>query len=248
MVCVPARAICLMPDSLLPLKVSGLSYSIKRKPLLSNLDLVIDSPGISVVLGPNGAGKSLLVRLLHGLLKPDYGQIIWNGRMLDLSIRKQQAMVFQKPVLLRRSVEANIKFVLKNHALTDRHNCEDILQQAGLLSQRHQPARLLSGGEQQRLALARALATSPQVLFLDEPTASIDPGSTYRIENLLMETRDSGVKLILVTHDIGQARRLASDVFFMHWGRILEHSDAQSFFEQPSTAEASAFLQGDLII
>ena len=233
-----------MPDSLLPLKVSGLSYSIQRKLLLSKLDLLIDSPDISVVLGPNGAGKSLLV----GLLKPDHGQIIWNGRMLDLSIRKQQAMVFQKPVLLRRSVEANINFVLKNHGLTGRHNCEEILQQAGLLSQRHQPARLLSGGEQQRLALARALATSPQVLFLDEPTASIDPGSTLRIENLLTETRDSGVKLILVTHDIGQARRLASDVFFMHRGRILEHSDAQSFFKQPSSAEANAFLHGELII
>ncbi len=227
-----------MPDSLLPLKVSGLSYSIQRKLLLSKLDLLIDSPDISVVLGPNGAGKSLLVRLLHGLLKPDYGQIIWNGRMLDLSIRKQQAMVFQKPVLLRRSVEANINFVLKNHGLTGRHNCEEILQQAGLLSRRHQP----------RLALARALATSPQVLFLDEPTASIDPGSTLRIENLLTETRDSGVKLILVTHDIGQARRLASDVFFMHRGRILEHSDAQSFFKQPSSAEADAFLHGELII
>lgn len=237
-----------MPDSLLPLEVSGLSFSIERKPLLLNLDLFIDSPGISVVLGPNGAGKSLLVRLLHGLLKPDQGQIIWNGRMLDLGIRKQQAMVFQKPVLLRRSVEANINFVLKNHALTDRQHCEDILRQADLLSQRHQPARLLSGGEQQRLALARALATSPQVLFLDEPTASIDPGSTLRIENLLIETRDSGVKLILVTHDIGQARRLASDVFFMHRGQILEHTDAQSFFKQPSTAEATAFLGGELII
>lgn len=248
MACVPAHAICPMPDSLLPLKVSGLSFSVKRKPLLSKLDLEIKSAGISVILGPNGAGKSLLVRLLHGLLKPDQGQIIWNGRMLDLSIRKQQAMVFQKPVLLRRSVEANIKFVLKNNAPDGRHECEDILQQAGLLSQRHQPARLLSGGEQQRLALARALATSPQVLFLDEPTASIDPGSTLRIENLLTVTRDSGVKLILVTHDIGQAHRLAGDVLFMHHGQILEHTDAESFFKQPQSAEANAFLHGELIV
>ncbi len=240
--------ICPMPDSLLPLEVNGLSFSIGQKSLLSKLELNIDSPGISVILGPNGAGKSLLVRLIHGLLKPGQGRISWNGKKLNLAIRKQQAMVFQKPVLLRRSVEANINFVLNNLSECHRSNCEDILQQAGLIQQRRQPARLLSGGEQQRLALARALATSPQVLFLDEPTASIDPTSTMRIENLLSEVRDNGVKLILVTHDIGQARRLASDVLFMHGGRILEHTEAQSFFNQPASKEAQAFIQGDLII
>ena len=242
------RGICPMPDSLLPLEVSGLSFTIDQKPLLSKLEFLIDTPGISVILGPNGAGKSLLVRLLHGLLKPDQGSILWNGKHLDLNIRKQQAMVFQKPVLLRRSVEANINFVLKSRALKDHTGCEDILRQADLLAQRHQAARQLSGGEQQRLALARALAISPQILFLDEPTANIDPASTLRIENLLTSVRDRGIKLILVTHDIGQAHRLASDVLFMHRGRILEHTEASAFFDQPRCKAALAFIQGKLII
>jgi tungstate transport system ATP-binding protein len=138
--------------------------------------------------------------------------------------------------------------VLKNFSGRHQKTCQKILEEAGLYAQRQQPARLLSGGEQQRLALARALATSPQVLFLDEPTASIDPGSTLQIENLLSRVSEAGVKLILVTHDIGQAHRLASDVLFMHQGRILEHTMAEEFFDQPHSEEARAFLHGDLII
>lgn len=244
----PALATCPMPESQLPLQVSNLCFSAAQKYLLNNLDLRIESPGISVILGPNGAGKSLLVRLLHGLLLPESGSISWNGRALDMITRKSQAMVFQKPVLLRRSVTANIDFVLKNLSIRSKKTTNQILEETGLFEQRHQPARLLSGGEQQRLALARALATSPQVLFLDEPTASIDPGSTSQIENLLGTVRDAGVKLILVTHDIGQAHRLASDIIFMHHGRVQEHTEAGVFFNQPHSTEAQAFLRGELII
>lgn len=237
-----------MPESLLPLKVTGLCFSVQRKPLLQDLNLQIDNAGISVILGPNGAGKSLLVRMLHGLILPDSGNINWNGKSLDLNIRKSQAIIFQKPVLLRRSVAANIDFVLNNLSVDHQKNSLQILEEAGLYEQRQQPARLLSGGEQQRLSLARALATSPQVLLLDEPTASIDPASTLQIENLLGEVRDAGVKLILVTHDIGQAHRLASDVIFMHRGRILEHTEASDFFDRPVSAEARSFLHGELIV
>ena len=244
----PALDTSPMPESLLPLQVSNLCFSVAQKCLLDNLNLRIESADISVILGPNGAGKSLLVRLLHGLLLADSGSINWGGKILDLKIRKSQAMVFQKPVLLRRSVTANIDFVIKNLPTRSKKTTRQILEEAGLYQQRLQPARLLSGGEQQRLALARALAISPQVLFLDEPTASIDPGSTLQIENLLGEVRDAGVKLILVTHDIGQAHRLASDVVFMHHGRVLEHTGAGEFFNQPQSAEAQAFLRGELII
>lgn len=237
-----------MPESLLPLKVSSLCFSVQRKPLLQDLNLQIDNAGISVILGPNGAGKSLLVRMLHGLILADSGSINWNGKSLDLSIRKLQAIIFQKPVLLRRSVAANIEFVLENITTGHAKTCQQILEEVDLYDQRLQPARLLSGGEQQRLALARALATSPKVLFLDEPTASIDPTSTLQIESLLSRVGEDGVKLILVTHDIGQARRLASDVIFMHRGRILEHRGAGEFFDRPSSAEAQAFLHGELII
>ncbi len=237
-----------MPESLLPLLVSGLCYSVAKKPLLKDLNLQIDHDGTSVILGPNGAGKSLLVRLLHGLIPPESGSINWNGERLGLSIRRSQAIVFQKPVLLRRSVAANIQFVLRHASTGHAKSCQQILEEVDLYEQRQQPARLLSGGEQQRLALARALATFPQVLFLDEPTASVDPTSTLQIENLLNRVSQAGVKLILVTHDIGQAHRLASDVIFMHRGRILEHTEANDFFQQPRSAEAKAFLHGELVI
>lgn len=237
-----------LPGPQLPLEVSELCFSIARKPLLQQVNFRINDTGISVILGPNGSGKSLLIRLLHGLLAADSGRIAWNGRLLDVTIRQSQAMVFQKPVLLRRSVAANIDFVLKNVCVKQPESCQQILEKVDLYKQRRQPARLLSGGEQQRLALARALAISPQVLFLDEPTANIDPTSTLQIENLLGRVRDTGVKLILVTHDIAQARRLASDIIFMHQGRILEHSRARTFFQRPCSVEAEAFLRGELII
>ena len=202
---------------------------------------------MTAIMGPNGAGKSLLVRLLHGLLMPDSGSVEWNNQALNHDTRRAQAMVFQKPVLLRRSVQANVEFVLENCRPDHHMGYREILEEAGLYDQRQQPARLLSGGEQQRLALARALATSPKILFLDEPTASIDPSATRQIEHWLEQIRDQGVKLILVTHDIGQARRLASDVVFMHKGRLLEHTNADAFFKMPESKQARAYMRGDLI-
>lgn len=229
------------------LKVADLCFSANQQTLLSGLNLRIKSAGVTVVLGPNGAGKSLLLRLLHGLLKPDSGTIRWNDQILNLSIRQRQAMVFQKPVLLRRSVAANIDFVLRHCASKQKKACQQILEEAGLYAQRLQPARLLSGGEQQRLALARALATSPDILFLDEATASLDPAATALIESRLCETREQGVKLILVTHDVGQAKRLASDIVFMHRGKLREHTEADSFFKQPQSKQAQAYLRGELV-
>ena len=249
--CAPVPNILLMPDlqknPLLPLRVGSLCFSVAGKRLIDEFELQIESQGVTAIMGPNGAGKSLLVRLLHGLLPPDSGIVEWNGQTLNKDTRRAQAMVFQKPVLLRRSVQANIEFVLDNCRPDHRKGHREILEEAGLYQQRQQPARLLSGGEQQRLALARALATSPRILFLDEPTASIDPSATRQIEHWLEQIRDMGVKLILVTHDIGQARRLASDVVFMHKGRLLEHTDAEAFFRMPESKEAQAYMRGDLI-
>jgi len=220
---------------------------VQQETLIDNINLTVSDPGITVVMGSNGAGKSLLLRLIHGLLKPSSGHILWNGRDLDLATRRRQALVFQKPVLMRRSVAANIDFVLKaGHHRRKRRN--RILEETGLLRQGHQAARLLSGGEQQRLALARALATSPEILLLDEPCASIDGGATLQIENLLKQTRDRGVKIMLVTHDTGQARRLADDIIFMHNGRMLEHRPAREFFASPKSAAAHAYLNGQIIL
>jgi tungstate transport system ATP-binding protein len=199
-------------------------------------------------MGPNGAGKSLLLRLLHGLIEPASGTVTWGGQAIDEAVRRRQAMVFQRPVLLRRSVAANIDFVLKLRGEKDVPRRREILELAGLSGHADQPARLLSGGEQQRLALARALATEPEILFMDEPTANLDPASTLRIEEIVMQARDSGTKIIFITHDIGQARRLAGDVVFMHRGRILEHSPASVFFNRPASAEAEDYMAGNLIL
>ncbi|MGI9463152.1 MAG: ABC transporter ATP-binding protein, partial [Aestuariivirgaceae bacterium] len=196
----------------MPLAVAGLRFSAGGATLINGLDLVLTSHGVTVVMGPNGAGKSLLVRLLHGLIEPQSGSITWNGQACGPATRLRQAMVFQKPVLLRRSVAANVDFVLKLKAGSDRERLNRLLVQAGLLDKAGQPARALSGGEQQRLALARALASDPEVLFLDEPTASLDPSSTQVIEIAIAEASASGMKIILVTHDAGQARRLANEV------------------------------------
>ena len=243
--------------SLLPLEVDALCYRVEREDLLKDISVTVDSAGITGILGPNGAGKSLFLRLLHGLLEPVSGEIRWHHQRLDKTIRRRQALVFQKPVLMRRSVAANIDFVL-NPGTRSRQRRDEVLQHAGLYRQRSQPARLLSGGEQQRLALARALATEPEVLLLDEPCASLDSATTLQIENLrftypdghkaLQETSARGVKIILVTHDIGQARRLADDVIFMHGGRLLEYQTANRFFDSPSSSQARAYLDGKIVI
>ncbi len=231
----------------LPLQVRALSYQVQGRQLLSPLNLSIDSTGISIMLGPNGAGKSLLLRLLHGLLKPDSGSILWNQQSIgELSVRMQQSMVFQKPVLLRRSVAANIDYVLKlrNKASTQRR--DELLHSAGLADKSAQPARSLSGGEQQRLAIARALATSPAVLFLDEPTASLDPEATSHIEHQVHQAARAGIKVIMVTHDLSQARRLAHDVIFMSYGTIAEHSSAGLFFSNPASVAGKTWLSSYL--
>ena len=202
-----------------------------------------------MILGPNGAGKSLLLRLCHGLLLPSKGVIEWAES--DLArVRQQQAMVFQRPVLLRRSVAANAHFGLRLRGVPRRrrrHMVAEALRQGGLAHVANRAARVLSGGEQQRLALVRAWTLQPQVLFLDEPTAHLDPAATRTVEAMLKQFHESGTKLIMTTHDLGQARRLADEVIFLHCGRLLEHTPADTFFNQPQSAEAAAFLEGNLL-
>lgn len=232
----------------LPLAVKGLCLNVGSTVLIEQLELEIVHHGVTVVMGPNGAGKSLLVRLLHGLIKPQSGSISWNGHNCGHTTRLRQAMVFQKPVLLRRSVAANVDFVLALKGRSGQVRRDELLMQANLLDKASQPARALSGGEQQRLALARALASDPDVLFLDEPTASLDPSSTLAIETAISAASERGVKIILVTHDAGQARRLANDVVFIHRGTVAEHSAAEAFFSQPVSTAARDYLAGKLVI
>ena len=239
------------PGRLLPLELRGLSLETGGRRLIDRIDLKIQEPGITVILGPNGAGKSLLLRLVHGLVAPTAGIILWGGTPMGDEIRRRQAMVFQKPVLLRRTAAANITYALglRGVARSQRNSLAlQALELAGLERHSVTPARVLSGGEQQRLSLARALSLDPEVLFLDEPTASLDPASTLAIERLLIGAKQRGIKVIVVTHDVGQARRLAQDVIFLHHGRLIEHQPAWRFFDQPGSDAARAFLAGGLVL
>ena len=217
--------------------------------LLWEVNIQVRQGRTLVILGPNGAGKTVLLRLLHGLAPPDTGDVLWNGRPLDIAARLCQSMVFQKPVLLRRSAEANLHFALRarGHRATDaRQRTALALEQAGLGHLARRPARVLSGGEQQRLALARALVLDPQLLFLDEPTASLDPAATEAVEQMVGQAREAGVTLVMVTHDRGQAERLADDVVFLQAGRVVEAAPADTFFANPQTEPAMAWLEGRL--
>lgn len=234
------------PAGLLPLTVCDLVLELDGRRVIDGLTLRLGASGCTVILGPNGAGKSQLLRLLHGLVAPTAGCIDWNGDSPDAA-RSRQALVFQKPVVMRRSVAANIDFVLKARGLPLSRR-EDLLQHVDLAHKARQPARLLSGGEAQRLALARALATGPEVLFLDEPTASLDPASVNRIEHIIRDAVARGTRVILVTHDIGQARRVADDVVFVHGGQVIEHAPVTQFFPRPHSAAARAHVSGRLAL
>lgn len=234
---------------ILPLRLESLTYEVGGKRLIDRISLVLAPGPRTLILGPNGAGKSLLLRLCHGLIRPTAGRVTWaaaDRRMLA----RRQAMVFQSPVLLRRSAAANVDYALGLRGLGTgerRARVSEALALADLTALADQPARTLSGGEQQRLAIARAWALQPDVLFLDEPTASLDPASTRSIEALIRTIHGNGAKIVMTTHDIGQARRLADEIVFLHRGQVREHAPAQRFFAGPGTPEAAHFLRGDLL-
>lgn len=237
--------------SLLPLELSDVSYCVNGQRLIGGVTLRFEMGRPTVILGPNGAGKSLLLRLCHGLLEPTTGDVQWRGPAAQnpQNLRFEQAMVFQKPVLLRRSVLANTEFPLKLRGLdaaARRAKALAALDRVGLAVLAERPARVLSGGEQQRLALARAWALEPQILFLDEPCAALDPGATRQVEGIIEDIAAGGTKIVMTTHDLGQARRLAGDIIFLHRGSVAERTPATGFFNQPQSDAARAFLQGDL--
>jgi tungstate transport system ATP-binding protein len=235
----------------LRLTLEEVCFEIGSKKLIDRISLTLAGGPPTVVMGPNGAGKSLLLRLCHGLLRPTSGRIVWNiGTSSD--VRRAQAMVFQRPVLLRRSVAANVDYALRVSGLRERKARRErvawALEQAGLSPLAGRSARVLSGGEQQRLALARAWALQPQVLFLDEPAANLDPAATRACEDMIHIIDAAGTKIFMTTHDLGQARRLASEVLFLHQGRLTEQTAACVFFKQPQSEPAAAFLKGELLL
>ena len=234
---------------ILPLRLERVGFAVGGKALIEQVSLDIAAGPRTVLLGPNGAGKSLILRLCHGLIRPTSGRVAWLGPDGSRP-RLHQAMVFQRPVMLRRSAAANIDYALSLRRLPPaerRRRTAEALAATGLADLADTAARVLSIGEQQRLALARAWALRPQVLFLDEPTASLDPAATRAVEEIVLRIHASGTKIVMTTHDLGQARRLADEVVFLHRGRLVEHAPAEEFFRSPCAAEAQAFVKGELL-
>src|SRR3989442_3267341 len=229
----------------LPIVGRSIAYANGDTSILSDIDVTIDACGRTFILGPNGAGKSTLLRVLHGLLRPTRGTITWNGNALR---PPAQAMVFQRPVLLRRSAEANVRYALAlagvSKAETDRR-VHEALAEVGLVGVAKRSARVLSGGEQQRLALARAWALAPGVLFLDEPTASLDPAATRAVEQIVRAIHARGTTIVMTTHNLAQAKRLADGIFFLHGGRLVEHAPAGDFFRAPRSPEAASYIEAE---
>jgi len=231
-----------------PIKIKNLSISINDRFILNNINCQINNKSITAILGPNGAGKSLLLQTINGLIPVSNGEITYNLRQLDDNIRKQQAMVFQNPTLLRRTVLGNMEFVNNINKNTNMLDVNYILKKVGLEAYNDKPARLLSGGEKQRLSLARALLIQPKLLLLDEPTANLDPYSLKLIEDLILEENSNGTTIILITHDMSQAKRLASDIIFINKGRVLEQTNSHIFFKEPKTIESKKYLAGEILL
>ena len=234
-------------SAILPLRLADVSFTAGGRTIIDRVSLELGAGPATIVLGANGAGKSVLLRLMHGLLAPSGGQVEWLGANAARA-RRLQAMVFQRPVMLRRSALANITYALALAEVPARDRDRlalEALEEVGLATLATRPARVLSGGEQQRLALARAWALHPEVLFLDEPTASLDPAATREIETVIKAFDASGTKIVMVTHNLGQARRLGDEVLFVHQGRVAEVTPVDTFFSQPASAEASAFIKGE---
>ena len=234
--------------SLTPIVVSNLSLLLAKTKILDKIKCKIHNESIVAVLGPNGAGKSMFLKTINGLIGVYSREIKFNSIEINDYIRKEIAMVFQKPTLLRRSVFENMQFVLERKSKLSNIEIMKLLQRVSLDTFKEKPARLLSGGEQQRLSLARALLINPSLLLLDEPTANLDPYSLNLIEEIILDENKKGKTIILTTHDMGQAKRLAKEILFFNKGKLLEQTKAINFFKKPKTKEAQSYINGKILL
>jgi tungstate transport system ATP-binding protein len=235
----------------LPIRGAGLVFERGGRRILDDIDIEVGGTGTLVLIGPNGAGKSLLVRVLAGLVAPTAGEVTWAGAAPDRRRASRIGFVFQRPVHLRRSALANVEYALAVAGVARAQRVRRALaalERARLAHLAHAPARVLSGGEQQLLSIARALATGPDILILDEPTSNLDPSATLAIEALIGAVRSEGTRVVLITHDLGQARRLADEIAFLHRGRIIERTPSATFLAQPATSQAQAFVRGEIVV
>ena len=237
------------PASDLPVMFVDVAIVAGEVTILDDISLTLAPGPPTVLIGPNGSGKTTLLRAAMGLIPATRGRITWGGR--ERSPPDRRAILFQRPVMLRRSAAGNVRYALAAAGVPRAQRAQraaELLADVGLAGLERRPARRLSGGEQQRLALARALARDPAVLFLDEPTASLDPAATKAIEDIVRAVSARGVKVVMSTHDLGQAKRLAGDVVLLHRGRLIESGPATEFFANPRTQEARTFIAGELLV
>ncbi len=233
-------------SAIVPITVRNLSFRPGGRIVLDGLNATITTAGVTAVIGPNGAGKSVMLRIIDGLLRPDDGTIRFGNR-LPQDVRR--ALVFQRPGLLRASIARNVALALVPWKLSRQavaQRVDEALVAVGLADRANEAARRLSGGEQQRLALSRAWVTEPELLLLDEPTASLDPGATEEIERLIVSMARNGTKVVLVSHNLGQVARLAEDIIVVSHGKAVEHGPAHQILSSPRSAEAQAYIKGEL--
>lgn len=237
-----------MVNSILPLTLKHVVVRRRGKRLIGPVSLTLQAEGVTIVIGPNGSGKTTLLRSMHGIERLSEGSLAW--QVPEAQTRGRQSFVFQTPIMLRRSVRENLVYPLalnKVAAAQQDERARHWAAQIHLDGALNPQATVLSGGERQKLALARALIRKPDVLFLDEPCANLDGRAIREIEEILLRAKAAGTRLIMATHDMGQARRLATEVVFMHRGQVCEMTPAGDFFERPATSEAAAFLKGDIL-
>lgn len=199
---------------------------------LGPLSVCLDPGQLTVIIGPNGAGKSLLLRLMHGLERPEAGTIS--------GMPERTAMLFHEPMMLDRSVRANLEWAARNPV-------EPIIEATGLTGLAQRRATRLSRGEQQRVALARAWASGPDLILADELTANLDPAETKRVESLIGRLKAEGIGIVLTTHDLGQARRLADHVLVLVGGALVESRVADEFWAAPGADLSRRFIQGEVL-
>jgi tungstate transport system ATP-binding protein len=236
-------------DTDLPIVLEAVGLRASDVSILDDVDLRLSTGAPTVLIGPNGAGKTSLMRVAMGLVAVTRGRVSWGGRAESEPLRR--AIMFQRPVMLRRSAAGNLAYALAAAGVPRSKRparVQELLELVGLSGRGERPARRMSGGEQQRLALARALARDPEILFLDEPTASLDPAATKSMEDLIVDIAAKGIKVVMSTHHLGEARRIAGDIVLMHRGRIVENAPTETFFTAPRTEAARRFVAGELLV
>jgi tungstate transport system ATP-binding protein len=237
------------PVSDLPVRLDDTTLLVRDLPIVDHVSVEFRAGPPTVLIGPNGSGKTTLLRLAMGLTEPTSGRVTWGGRERVPPVRR--AFLFQRPTMLRRTASGNIRYALAAAGLARGQRelrVAELLALVGLTDLADRPARRLSGGEQQRIALARALAREPEILFLDEPTAALDPAATKAMEDLIAQVAARGIKVVMSTHNLPQAKRLAGEIVLLNRGRVAETGPAEDFFAAPKTDAARRFVAGELLI